>query len=494
MTLPSVALSPCAPLGDYVTRSQLNDVISALTGKVISSISLAGALSVDTIAECTPAAGVTIESVLIDSGLVSGVSVAAHASRHQDTGADEISVTGLSGLLGDAQTPVAHALDSAYHTGDLAYTQLDSLVGTGASKIAAGSHVSQHQDTGADEISVTGLSGLLADAQTPVAHLLVSAYHTAAGLTTGYVVRASAATTFAWAQLQHSDLGGVGTSDHHVRYADSEAIAAVQNEATLDLTGDVTIASGKSLSVGGGLNVGTATGAGTGQIKTSDDVGIGGAANIGTSTRALTVSAGVTGTATAFLELQGSRTTTASVCAIAFYHQAAYVAALDMLRDGADDAGALRLFTKATGAALTERIRVTGAGLVGIGRTPTTNKLEVEGDASKTVAGLWLANSDRRIKERICTIEGALGTIGRLRPVEFYYNEAYREANPSVLDKPYFGFIAQEFQEVFPDSVKTDGEGYLQMDSYAVIPYLARAVQELSHKVQVLEKQLGGAL
>lgn len=40
-----------------------------------------------------------------------------HATSHQNAGSDEISVIGLSGLLGDPQTPVQHALDSAtYHS------------------------------------------------------------------------------------------------------------------------------------------------------------------------------------------------------------------------------------------------------------------------------------------------------------------------------------------------------------------------------------------
>ncbi len=61
------------------------------------------------------------------------VAVAAHHLTHQDGGEDEISVTGLSGHLADAQDPVAHK--------------------------------TSHQDAGADEISVAALSGLLADDQ-----------------------------------------------------------------------------------------------------------------------------------------------------------------------------------------------------------------------------------------------------------------------------------------------------------------------------------------
>jgi len=45
-------------------------------------------------------------------------------------------------------------------------------------------------------------------------HALVSSDHTATGLTTGHVVRASGSAAFAWAQLQHSDLGEKGTNTH----------------------------------------------------------------------------------------------------------------------------------------------------------------------------------------------------------------------------------------------------------------------------------------
>jgi len=63
---------------------------------------------------------------------------AAHHTTHENGGADEINVTGLSGELADPQPPKSHA--------------------------------SSHQNGGADEINVTGLSGELADPQPPKAH------------------------------------------------------------------------------------------------------------------------------------------------------------------------------------------------------------------------------------------------------------------------------------------------------------------------------------
>jgi hypothetical protein len=44
---------------------------------------------------------------------------------------------------------------------------------------------------------------------------------------------------------------------------------------------------------------------------------------------------------------------------------------------------------------------VINGGNVGIGRTPTLSRLEVAGNASKTTASSWAANSDRRIKKNV---------------------------------------------------------------------------------------------
>jgi hypothetical protein len=123
-----------------------------------------------------------------------------------------------------------------------------------------------------------------------------------------------------------------------------------------------------------------------------------------------------------------------------------------------------------------------GGGDVGIGRTPTTNKLEVEGDASKTVAGSWLANSDKRIKTDVQALSDALAMIDQLRPVQFKYTDNYRAKHPAVKDRTYVNFIAQEYREVFPDDVKDSGEDHLlQVDTYAANIYAVAAIQEL-HK------------
>jgi hypothetical protein len=135
-------------------------------------------------------------------------------------------------------------------------------------------------------------------------------------------------------------------------------------------------------------------------------------------------------------------------------------------------------------------------GKVGIRRTPATNTLEVEGNASKTTASNWLANSDRRIKTDITTLTGAIEKIDQIRLVDFRYTDEYRTAHPAIADGRYLNVIAQEFQQVFPDHVKesgeflADGSPILQVDTYPLTIYSAAAVQELHRENEALKQQL----
>ncbi len=132
----------------------------------------------------------------------------------------------------------------------------------------------------------------------------------------------------------------------------------------------------------------------------------------------------------------------------------------------------------------------------GVNRLPIANLLEVAGDASKTTAGAWLANSDRRIKTSIETIPNALDRLSALRPVTFHYTTEYLAANPEIKDVSYYNVIAQEFQTVFPDSVKGSGEylsgkaqtpenEILQVDTYPAQILAIAAIQELNAKLEL---------
>lgn len=140
---------------------------------------------------------------------------------------------------------------------------------------------------------------------------------------------------------------------------------------------------------------------------------------------------------------------------------------------------------------------VNSAGNVGISRTPTTNDLEVAGNASKATSGNWLANSDRRIKTEILDIDNSFETMLKLHPVKFKYTEEWKKKNPSINDVFYYNFIAQEFQEIFPQSVQGSGEyldgdskEILQIDTYNAQIVTIKAVQELIKENQQLKEKV----
>ena len=126
---------------------------------------------------------------------------------------------------------------------------------------------------------------------------------------------------------------------------------------------------------------------------------------------------------------------------------------------------------------------------LGIGRGATTNALEIEGDASKTTAGSFLANSDRRLKTKINTINGqsALERLSKLRGVTYKWND-----NKTGINRPtsiQYGFIAQELMDVFPEKVTKDALGYYQTAYGDYDAFFVEAIKELHSEVNSLKSE-----
>ena len=126
----------------------------------------------------------------------------------------------------------------------------------------------------------------------------------------------------------------------------------------------------------------------------------------------------------------------------------------------------------------------TGALNVGIGAVNNSgHALNVVGTAALSTGTLWTNTSDRGVKKDILSIGGALDVLSKLKPSQFGYTNEYLTTHPELKDQTYYGFIAQEFAEVFPESVSKDGStGYLQMNATNVIPYLVAGIKELHEK------------
>ncbi len=117
--------------------------------------------------------------------------------------------------------------------------------------------------------------------------------------------------------------------------------------------------------------------------------------------------------------------------------------------------------------------------------------LYVGNNARKPTGVDWINTSDRRIKTDIESIDSAkaLDTINRLRPVKYRYTEEYLSKHPEIKDTDYYSFIAQEYKEVWPDSVSEGEDGLLMMDTSNTTFHLVSAVQELAKEVKELKKE-----
>jgi len=122
-------------------------------------------------------------------------------------------------------------------------------------------------------------------------------------------------------------------------------------------------------------------------------------------------------------------------------------------------------------------------------------KLEVTGDI------ISLA-SDKRLKENIIPIDGALNKIDKLNGVYFNYTHQAKESNPHFGDGRQVGLIAQEIQEVLPEVVSfapfdsgvnnesTSGENYLTLNYDKVVPLLLQAIKELKCELDEVKKSI----
>lgn len=201
--------------------------------------------------------------------------------------------------------------------------------------------------------------------------------------------------------------------------------------------------------------------------------------------------------------------------------------------NSANAAGAYSIGTEAyvTGGSLTKVIGVSGCPIV------NTNGTGIFGSSSYpyysyidghyagffygnvkvtngTINGTLTNSSDERLKEdieEIADTEGGedgsvISKLGLLTPVSYRYKDMNAgkergtyvdkdgnevelpEEEPSqVMTKRHFGFIAQELQQVYPDLVYEQDNGYLSVNYTELIPILVESIKELKAEVDELK-------
>jgi hypothetical protein len=201
---------------------------------------------------------------------------------------------------------------------------------------------------------------------------------------------------------------------------------------------------------------------------------------------------------------------------------------------------AMRFFTNGS-----ERMRITSSGQVGIGTTSPAEKFHVVDTGSSQAAKIhsdtnnsgvlgmsvlagqdsatnsgdckWIrladgndsgkayiqfkgsgpnaefaAISDERLKTNIQDTDVVgLDVISNLRLVKFDWNEtATQDAGWSMTGHQKLGFIAQEVEQILPEFISEDTNGFKIMGDSGFVPYLIKAMQEQQTKIQELEARI----
>jgi len=111
----------------------------------------------------------------------------------------------------------------------------------------------------------------------------------------------------------------------------------------------------------------------------------------------------------------------------------------------------------------------------------------------------WQQTSDIKIKENVISLTSGLDTILNLRPVTFDYKEEFSNSVnwEDGVRLNNVGFIAQEFEEVFPKYVSSserriNGEFEIlkNIDTSHLTPYLVKAIQELNTKLDAANAEI----
>jgi hypothetical protein len=142
--------------------------------------------------------------------------------------------------------------------------------------------------------------------------------------------------------------------------------------------------------------------------------------------------------------------------------------------------------------AMAEVMRITGSGNVGIGMASPGAQLDLSTDSARKLSTTtWQTGSDARIKKDVQSIGDALDVIRKVRPVKFRYTPEFLAAHPSLKDADYYNFIAQEYRQVFPDSVTEDSvDGIFYLNSSFMIPYAIAGVKTLDQQISSISQNV----
>ena len=129
--------------------------------------------------------------------------------------------------------------------------------------------------------------------------------------------------------------------------------------------------------------------------------------------------------------------------------------------------------------------KVSASNTIQLGNTSVTS---INTSASVNAAA-FNVSSDARLKDNIQSLDYGLETVMRLKP---YRYEKRRQEQSNAQGSPEYGFIAQDVSDILPELVgrSNDPDGTLNLNYTALIPILARAIQEQQQTIAELRIRL----
>ena len=96
--------------------------------------------------------------------------------------------------------------------------------------------------------------------------------------------------------------------------------------------------------------------------------------------------------------------------------------------------------------------------------------------------------ADQRFQQDAQPLPGVLADLRRLRGVRYTYRQADFPARHFPIGAQ-LGVVAQEVEEVFPELVSTDAQGFKAVDYAQLLPLLLEAIKEQQQQIEALKTQ-----
>jgi len=113
-----------------------------------------------------------------------------------------------------------------------------------------------------------------------------------------------------------------------------------------------------------------------------------------------------------------------------------------------------------------------------------TTSISLDGNTGAAIFdGSVTQASDKRLKKEIQPLENALKNTLQLRGTSYYWKDKHKSSKKQI------GVIAQELEEIYPELVHTNDQGFKSVNYSQLTAVLIEAIKQLNGKVESLEKE-----